>query len=88
MTTEYYVWSVLSPNFPLVYRNLLVGFHIDDFDAQHSPIKDKVTSFIKDDINEPDTIHLLQLSLRSHSPSKLHVRQLLSHLLELCKHLT
>lgn len=68
--------------------NLLVGFHIDDLDAQHGPIEHKVTSLIKDNINQSDTVHLLQIPLHSHSPPKLHVRQLLPHLLQLCEHLS
>lgn len=64
-----------------------VGFHIDDLDAQHSPIEHKVAGLIKDDVCQSDTIHLLQFSFHSHSPPELHVRKLLPHLLQLCKHL-
>lgn len=67
--------------------NIPVSFHIDDFDAQHGPVEHKVAGLIKDDICQSDAVHLLQLSLHSHSPPKLHVRQLLPHLLQFCEHL-
>lgn len=83
----------MSEQFPvtnclLLHINVPVGFHIDDFDAQHSPVEHKVASLIKDNVCQSDAIHLFQFSLHSHSPPELHVRQLLSRLLQLCEHLT
>lgn len=70
-----------------VVYSLPVSFHIYDFNAQHGAIKHKVSSLIKDDIGQSDAVHLLQLSLHRHSAAKLHIRQLLPHLLELREHL-
>lgn len=75
--------TLTSPTF-----SIPVGLHVDNLDAQHGPIQHKVACLIKDDICQPNAIHLLQLSLHSHPPPKLHVRQLLPHLLQLCEHLT
>lgn len=71
-----------------LYMNVPVGFHIDDLDAEHSAIEHKVAGLIKDDVSQSDAIHLLQFSLHSHSSPELHVGKLLSHLLQLCEHLT
>lgn len=64
-----------------------VGLHVDDFDAQHSTVEDEMSCLIKDDVGQADSIHLLQLPLHSHPASEFHVGKLLSHLLQLCKHL-
>ena len=64
---------------------LPVGLHIDDLDAQHGSVEDKVTRLIKDDVGPPDAIHFLQFPLHRHPPTKLHVWQLLLHLLQLCE---
>lgn len=64
-----------------------VSFHIYDFNSQHGAVKHKVSGLIEDDVGQSDAVHLLQLSLHRHSASKLHIRQLLPHLLKLREHL-
>lgn len=67
--------------------SLPVSLHVYDFNAQHGAIKHKVPRLIEDDAGQSDAVHLLQLSLHRHSAAKLHIRQLLPHLLELREHL-
>ena len=51
------------------------------------PVEDKVSRLVKDDVCQPNAVHLLQLPLHGHPAAKLHVGQLLSHLLQLREHL-
>lgn len=72
---------------PQMHDQIPVCLNIDDLDSQHGSIKHKVARLIKDYVGQANPVHLLQLSLNGHPATKLHVWQLLPHLLQLCEHL-
>lgn len=61
----------------------LVRVNIDHLNPEHCWVHDKMATVIEDDVPVPEHLRLLQLLLRGHASSKLHVRQCLRLLLQL-----
>ena len=59
-----------------------VGGQIDDFDAQHGGVEQKVTGLIEDNVGELHAVIPVDFLLDGHSTTELHIWQLLLGLLK------
>lgn len=56
---------------------------VDQLDAEQRGIEDEVAGGVKDNVGQAHRVGLLEVPLDRHPSTKLHVRQLLSHVMQL-----